>query len=87
MKMRAAGFLKKFPNSKVNEGCLMDMGCPECGQRDSFKIEFRGTAEVSDEGSDDVGDHEWDGKSACQCECGHAGTVRDFTFKGLDELI
>ena len=86
--MTAEQFLEKYPDSELRENCLQDIACPECGQRDSFNITFTGTAEVYDDGSDDVGDHEWESESDCTCsECKHGGTVADFTFPGLDKLI
>lgn len=86
-KLTARQFLKKFPESRANDNCLLDMGCPECGNRDNFHIDFTGTANVFDDGSDDEGDHEWEGRSPCRCDCGHTGTVLGFTFNGLDDLI
>jgi hypothetical protein len=87
-KLTARRFLAQFPDSTPNHGLLENMGCPKCGQRDYFRIEFRGLARVDDDSSDDSGDHEWEAKSYCRCgTCDHSGKVRDFTFKGLEELI
>ena len=87
-KLTARQFLKKFPDSEQNENCLEDMGCPECGNRERFKIEMTAVIEICDEGTEDHGDTEWDDKSYCECfVCSLSGKVRNFTFKGLDDLI
>lgn len=87
-KMNARQFLKKFPESELMENYLVDMGCPECGGRFGFKVGFHGTCQVFDDGTDDIGDHQWTDSSSCICDhCGHGGVVKDFTFKGLDDLI
>lgn len=89
-KLTARQFLAQFPDSPLNQGCLENIACPACGQRERFRIEFTGTAQVYDDGSEDDGDHEWTGRSAITCDgprCAHGGRVRDFTFPGLDALI
>lgn len=83
----ARKFADNFPDADINENCLEDIACAKCGTRDGFKIGFNGTCQVNDDGSDDVGDHEWDGVSSCVCTCGEGGTVDDFTIKGLDDLL
>lgn len=85
--MNAKEFLKKYPKSQAREGNLENKGCPQCGNRDCLRIAFSGVAHVSDDTSEDDGDHEWEDTSACHCHCGNSGTVKDFTIPGLDDLI
>lgn len=72
--------LKFCPDCRpAKENCLADFECPACGQNERFTISFTGSAEVTDEGSDDAGDHEWEDDSACSCsECSHSGVVKNF---------
>lgn len=82
-------FIAKFPNvTTVNEGNLEDVACPQCGARDGFGISFHGWAKVTDESSDDAGDHEWDMDSSASCpECGHSDLLAGLTIKGLDAAL
>lgn len=83
-------FIKKFgPDIEVNENCLTDFACPECGSRSQFDIAVTMTATMCDDGSDDVsGDIEWEDESPITCgDCSHDGTVLDFTFDGLDQEL
>lgn len=87
-KLTAKEFAKRSPDAEINEGLLENMACPECGQRRMFHINYSGVAEVSDDTSEDAGDHEWDEVSNCRCsQCDAHGSVRDFTIPGLDELL
>jgi DNA-directed RNA polymerase subunit RPC12/RpoP len=73
---------------ETNENALEDMACPGCGSRGRFAIAVTTTAIFDDLGSDDVGDLEYENDSSCTCrECGHAGTVADFTVDGLDAFL
>lgn len=90
MQTKVRELLKRFLKleAKDDDSLLHDKACPGCGNREGLHIQFTGTAFVDDLGSDDEGDHEWDDKSACRCgQCDHMGTVKDFTFKGLDDLL
>lgn len=92
MKLTAQQLLDKFPKllkSDDNVDTLLeDMACPECGENSLFRIRFEGTAQVSDDTSEDDGDHDWNDESDCRCGfCEHAGRVKDFTYYGLSELI
>ena len=63
----------------TNENCLVGVHCPRCGQEDRFKIAAVITCLVTDDGSDPVGDHDWDDNSSTQCpECGFSGTLKEF---------
>jgi hypothetical protein len=66
----------------TNTNCLENVCCPRCGQEDRFKITAIISCIVTDDGSDPVGDHEWDNDSATQClECGFDGELKDFREK------
>lgn len=63
----------------TNTNCLEGIRCPECGQEDQFKITALITCEVTDDGSEPVGDHDWDDESNTHCPgCGFAGKLRYF---------
>jgi len=64
-----------------NENCLEGMKCPKCGHEDAFGIACDIVMLVTDEGIyDNIGDYDWDDDAYCECrECGHHGTVKDFT--------
>jgi hypothetical protein len=50
--------------------------CPKCGQYGRFEIAAETLLEVTDEGSEDIGDHEWSQDSFCRCpECEWQGKV------------
>ena len=66
----------------TNSNCLENVRCPKCGQEDRFKIVALITCDVTDDGSEPVGDHEWDDHSATRCsECGFDGELKDFRKK------
>jgi hypothetical protein len=55
-----------------------EMKCPNCYSDESLHIHYQGTAGLTSEGSEDVGNHEWDDDSHCNCQdCGWSGTVAD----------
>jgi hypothetical protein len=63
----------------MNDGCLEGMSCPKCGSEGPFAILCTALFHVSDEGTEDHGDVEWDDESFCRCKaCGHQATVGDF---------
>ncbi len=63
----------------TNENCLEGIRCPACGQEDRFKITAIITCLVTDDGSEPVGDHEWDDDSSTHCpECGFDGKLKAF---------
>ena len=56
-----------------NENCLEGMRCPKCGQADHFNFAVRAYAEVTDEGTGDIDDIEWNDDSPAGCrdpDCG-----------------
>ena len=63
----------------TNGNCLEGIRCPQCGQEHRFHITAAITYVVTDDGSDPVGDHYWDGDSFTYCpECEHEGTLKEF---------
>ena len=59
---------------------VFDLGCPACGQSEQLVIMITTLARITPQGSDPEGDHEWHDTSYCRCpDCGHDGTVTDFT--------
>lgn len=64
----------------TNTNCLEGIRCPACGQEDRFKITALITCVVTDNGSEPLGDHEWDSESSAQCpECGFNGKLKEFS--------
>lgn len=87
-KLTAAQFVKKYPDTEINENCLTDIACSTCGQRESFRVESKIMAEVCDNGTDrDESDCEWGEDSRCDCPCGESSKLHRFTIAGLDELL
>jgi hypothetical protein len=87
--MKAEEFVAKFPDAMRKKNCLEDIACPECGNREMFRIQATIIAEVCDEGTDrDESDCEYDEKSSCECtECQFHGKLEDFAIEGLDDLL
>jgi hypothetical protein len=86
--LTARQLAQKFQNLQPNDNCLTDIACPECGNRDQFRIEMKSIFALRDAGTDGYEDTDWGQNAYCQCcECQHEGKVRDFTFAGLDELL
>jgi hypothetical protein len=67
-------------NAMTNTNCLENIVCPQCGHTDSFIIEVKTRADVSDEGAVTFGEMQWDEWSLIQCKnCDTADTVAEFT--------
>jgi hypothetical protein len=63
----------------TNMNCLEGIRCPACGQEDRFRITALITCLVTDDGSEPVGDHDWDDGSSTHCpECGFDGELKAF---------
>lgn len=63
----------------TNTNCLANIKCPACGNEDKFRIAAHTIATVTDDGTEDYGDIEWDDGSYAECtECLKAGKLRDF---------
>lgn len=58
------------------------MCCPACGNDQLLQVTITCTALLSINGTEDLGDHDWDAGSDCECpDCGHAAKVADFAAK------
>lgn len=64
----------------ANENCLLGMKCPKCGSEGPYGIAVKAWCpDVTDDGTDGLGDIEWDDKSICVCKaCDFNGVVADF---------
>ena len=63
----------------TNSNCLEGVRCPQCGQEKRFLITATITCDVTDDGSEPIGDHYWDGDSFTRCpECEHEGRLKEF---------
>ena len=62
----------------ANENCLEGMRCPKCGQADSFNIRVTACMDVTDDGTDNYSNVEWDDDSPVVCnepDCQWEGEV------------
>jgi hypothetical protein len=65
----------------TNTNCLENIKCPDCGNEGSFQIAGTAIFIVTDDGTEDHGDVEWDDDSYAQCAgCKRHGTLKDFTI-------
>lgn len=74
---------------EVNDNCLCDYACPECGDRGWFRIAVNASIMLADDGireTNDNDDYDGDSHTDC-CECDYSGEVRRFKIPGLDELL
>ena len=63
----------------ANNNFLAGIQCPQCGQEHRFHISAIITCDVTDDGSEPVGDHYWDDDSSTSCpECEFQGTLKQF---------
>jgi hypothetical protein len=63
----------------TNQNCLESIRCPNCHQEERFHVVALISCLVTDNGSEPVGDHEWDDDSSSHCpECGFRGKLADF---------
>ena len=61
-----------------------ELACPACDQADELDIVIKTLANVTANGSEPVGDHEWDSDSYCRCSfCGFDGVLADFRITPL----
>lgn len=68
------------PISKVGRGCVGGMRCPQCDNKERFHITGYTVFDVTEDGYEASGDHEWDGSNACSCPyCKEQGDVNHFT--------
>lgn len=60
----------------------VNLACPKCGEDARLKLVIQAWVDLTAEGTDPSGDHEWDADSACmRPACGHTGTVATFDAK------
>ena len=72
----ATSNLEAVPNSNVLDG----VACPQCHSREPFQITACAIFTVTDDGTTDYRDVEWDDSSVIVCQaCGTRGVVADFT--------
>jgi hypothetical protein len=63
----------------TNSNCLENIRCPDCGNEESFRIAGTALFTVTDDGTEDHGDVEWDGDSHAECTlCHMQGVLKDF---------
>ncbi len=60
------------------------MLCPNCHEDHRLHVSFAGICWLTEEGSEDCGDHEWDHDSECVCGCGFGGEVHLFSHWGSE---
>lgn len=73
---------------EVNDNCLQDHACPECGDRGYFKVEVSCTLNLCDSGIDDDEKDDYNDTSYTTCcDCGYAEEMRSFHVQGLDNLL
>lgn len=67
----------------IEDSCIGHLACPECGYRDGFVIAYSTMGVFSHDGEiEQTGHQEWDDASYCRCtDCGHNGTVKNFTIR------
>ena len=62
-----------------NTNCLEGIRCPKCGQEDYFEVRAHVWVTVTDEGTEDWQDLDWDDDAPTECrECGHRAEWNDF---------
>ena len=72
----------------TNTNCLENIKCPACGNEDSFRIAAKTVAIVTDDGTEDHGDMQWDDSSYAECsECHRHGTLKDFRAIDIDAYL
>ncbi len=89
--MKPTTAIKKFPGLPIRHNCIMDLLCPECGQRDSLTLEVKCRVPLDDDGTDPMrllSGHDWDSRSWTECpECGTGGSMGKFCCPGLDQAL
>lgn len=79
-----AAFIDACRTRNPNINCLVGMRCPVCGSFGPFRIRTTCTSLVSDDGTEDSVDFDWDDDSNCDCTaCAFRHTVK--AFKHFDK--
>ncbi len=64
----------------TNTNCLENIKCPKCGNEQRFRIRATILAIVTDDGTEDYEDLDWNEESYIDCPaCMKSGTVAEFT--------
>lgn len=59
-----------------------EMQCPKCKLDGDLQVTFTGTCRLTSDGSEDIGNHEYDDTHNCFCgDCGYEATVAEFRIK------
>jgi hypothetical protein len=67
----------------TNTNCLENIQCPNCRNEESFRIAGTAIFTVTDDGTEDHGDIEWDDDSYAECaQCHRHGTLAEFKVRG-----
>jgi hypothetical protein len=70
----------------TNTNCLEGIKCPACGNEELFRIAATSMFTVTDDGTDDYADVQWDDDSYAECaECLRHGAVKDFKVRNARE--
>jgi hypothetical protein len=65
----------------ANINCLKGIKCPKCGYEDRFQIAASALFDVTDEGTECLGDVEWSDDSLIVCKgCEYVGKVKQFSL-------
>lgn len=68
----------------MNPNCLKGVMCPKCGQTERFDIAAHCLVTVTDDGTDNEREFEWDGNDTIWCcLCDHTATFADFRHPGF----
>lgn len=71
----------------TNTNCLEDFRCPACGYTESFRLVATCVIKLYDSGIEDSEEFEWEDRNWCQCcNCGHDGSVSDFSIKNQNRI-
>lgn len=66
---------------------LYNLVCPACGSDEFLQVLIETWADLSADGTEPFGDHDWDGYSSCRCAvCGHHSVVERFRGKAMEVL-
>ena len=66
----------------TNTNCLEGIKCPACGNEDRFRIAATSLFTVTDDGTEDYTEVDWDDDSYADCpECHRHGALKDFRAK------
>jgi hypothetical protein len=66
---------------------LFALACPKCGSDSQLHLVITTWATLSADGSESLGDHEWDDTANCRCiGCKFAGVASDFAVFDSEEV-